>query len=216
MGTLFRTTEHGHPHQRHWHLARHEQTRLKNLELLINACGPFSRKDDDSNEHNDNHEYMIDSGCCGHVCPQRFAPPFRVTSTSNIMAVAANHVRQTATGADEHITFVRKPLLSKSTLKHLGITMIFGYDIFRSISVTAIRNGSRTINMRTCRGRFADEVRHQKTMVTSGRSVPNKVDEEVYVWPGDEANGCVNGERRAVAHADQAGSLDDTSGDASS
>ena len=55
-------------------------------------CGLFSRKDDDSNEHNDNHDLMIDSGCCGHVCPQRFAPPFRVTSTSNIMAVAANHV----------------------------------------------------------------------------------------------------------------------------
>ena len=109
-----------------------------------------------------------------------------------------------------HITFVRKPLLSKSTLKHLGITMIFGYDIFRSMSVTAIRNGSRTINMRICRSRLADEVRHQKAMVISGKSVPNKVDEEVYVGPGDEPNGCLDGDRRAMAHA-EAGSLDDTS-----
>ena len=90
--------------------------------------------------------------------------------------------------------------------------MIFGYDIFRSISVTAIRNGSRTINMRICRSRLADEVRHQKAMVISGKSVPNKVDEEVHVGPGDEAKGCLDGDQRAMAHADQAGSLDDTLG----
>ena len=38
------------------------------------------------------HEWMIDSGCFGHVCPPWFAPQFPKVSSTNIEAVAANNV----------------------------------------------------------------------------------------------------------------------------
>ena len=38
------------------------------------------------------HELMIDSGCFGHVCPPWFAPQFRMVSSTNVEAVAANNV----------------------------------------------------------------------------------------------------------------------------
>ena len=67
--------------------------------------------------------------------------------------------------------------------------------------------------MRFCRADFADDVRHQTGMVITGKSSTNKVDEEVHVRPGDEAKGCFDGDRRAIADVDQAGSLDDISGE---
>ena len=38
------------------------------------------------------HELMIDSGCCGHVCPPWFAPQFPMVSSTNVKVVAANNV----------------------------------------------------------------------------------------------------------------------------
>ena len=35
---------------------------------------------------------MIDSGCFGHVFPQRFAPQFPMVSSTNVQVVAANNV----------------------------------------------------------------------------------------------------------------------------
>ena len=60
--------------------------------------------------------------------------------------------------------------------------------------------------------RFADGTPPRKGMVLTGERVPNDVDEEVYEGgEGDEpsvAREASDGERRAIADADQAGPLD--------
>ena len=38
------------------------------------------------------HEFIINSGCFGHVCPPWFAPQFPMFSSTNVHAVAANNV----------------------------------------------------------------------------------------------------------------------------
>ena len=43
-------------------------------------------------EQTNDHEFLIDSGCCGHVCPPWCALQFLVTSASNVNAAAANQV----------------------------------------------------------------------------------------------------------------------------
>ena len=94
-------------------------------------------------EQDEDHEFMIDSGCYGHVCPPWFAPQFPLVSSSNVEAVAANnkalrHYGQkvvyghvTANSGRRvliQITFdvmsVRKPPLSTSALKRLGVTFL--------------------------------------------------------------------------------------------
>ena len=86
-------------------------------------------------ERVDDHELMIASGCCGHVCPPRFAPQIPVTSASNIKAVALQHYGQEAvyghvtTNSGRrvlvHITFdVRRPLLITSALKRQVFTIV--------------------------------------------------------------------------------------------
>ena len=83
-------------------------------------------------ERVDDHELMIASGCCGHVCPSRFAPQIPVTSASNSKAVALHHHVTTNSGrrVSVQITFdvmsVRRPLLIiTSALKRRGKS-IFG------------------------------------------------------------------------------------------
>ena len=94
------------------------------------------------------HELMIDSGCCGHVCPPRFAPQFPMVSSTNVDGVAANNValqhygqKWLMTNSGKRIliqitfdvTNVRKPLLSTSALKRRGVTIIFNHDYDRII-----------------------------------------------------------------------------------
>ena len=38
------------------------------------------------------HEWMIDSGCFGQICPPCFAPQFPLVSSTNVDAVAAHNV----------------------------------------------------------------------------------------------------------------------------
>ena len=47
---------------------------------------------DQSCNNTEGHEFMIDSGCFGHVCPPLFAPQFPMLSSTNVEAVAANNL----------------------------------------------------------------------------------------------------------------------------
>ena len=48
--------------------------------------------EDQSDWQTEEHELMTDSGCFGHVCPPWFAPQFRMVSSRNVEAVAANNL----------------------------------------------------------------------------------------------------------------------------
>ena len=48
--------------------------------------------EDQSGWKTEEHDLMIDSGCCGHVCPPWFAPQFPMVSSTIVEAAAANNV----------------------------------------------------------------------------------------------------------------------------
>ena len=149
-----------------------------------------------------------------------FAPQFPMVSSTNVEAVAANNVAlqhygqkvvhgHVMTNSGKRIliqnTFdvmnVRKPLLSTSALKHLGVTIIFNHDydriIFRSETVNLVSHDCHS---------------YLHVTLTNGiLNTTNDVDEEVYGNDGaerDEAQEASAGDRRAIADADQAGQLD--------
>ena len=183
-------------------------------------------------EQGEEHELMIDSGCYGHVCPPLFAPQFPLVSSSNVEAVAANNEALRHCGQKVEyghvttnsgrrvliqITFdvmsVRKPFLSTSALKRRGATIIFNNDydriIFWKKTVNVVSHDCHSYLCLT----LANGVPHRKAMVMvmAGENVTNDVDEEVYVGDGvlgQEAQEASSDDRRAVAHADQAGQLD--------
>ena len=172
---------------------------------------------------------MIDPGCFGHVCPPWFATKFPVVSASNVEAVAANDVAlqhygqkvvyghvTTTSGRHVliHITFdmmsVCKPLLSTSALKRRGVAIIFSHDydriIFRNETVNLVSHESHSY----LRVTMTSGVPHRKAMVMTRENVSMDVDEEEYAADGDEmpeAREALDGDRRAVADADQAGQL---------
>ena len=103
--------------------------------------------EDQSNCETEEHEFMIDSGCFGHVGPPWLAPQFPTVSSTNVVAVAANNVAlqhygqkvvygHVTTNSGRRILFritfdvmcVRRPLLSTSALKRRGVTIIFNQD----------------------------------------------------------------------------------------
>ena len=172
---------------------------------------------------------MIDPGCFGHVCPPWFAAQFPVVSASNVEAVAANDValqhygqkvvygHVTTTSGRQvliQITFgvmsVAKPLLSTSALERRGVAIIFNHDydriIFRNETADVVSHDSHSY----LRVMLANGVPHRKAMVMTGENVSMDVDEEEYSADGDEmpeAREASDGDRRAVADADQAGQL---------
>ena len=146
------------------------------------------------------HEFMIDSGCYGHVCPPWLAPQFSLVRSSNVEAVAASNEALRHYGQEVfcghvttnsgrrvfiQITFdvmsVRKPLLSTSALKRRGATIIFNHDydriIFWSETVDLISHDCHSYLCLT----LANGIPHRKAMVMAGENVSNDVDEEVYV-----------------------------------
>ena len=163
------------------------------------------------------HELMIDSGCFGHVC-------------TAIQAVAANNVALQHYGQKVvyghvmknsgkriliQITFdvmnLRKLLLSTSSLKHRGGTIIFNHDydliIFRNETVNLVSHDCHSyLHVILTNG-----IPPCKTLVIAGENATNDVDEEVYDNDGDERNEAREasvGHRRAITDADQAGQLD--------
>ena len=162
-------------------------------------------------------ELMIDSGCYGHVCPPWFAPQFPLVGCTNVEAVTANNATLRHNGrkvVNGHVTTnsgrqiliqitfdvmsVRKPLLSTSARKRRGVTIIFNHDYDRVISL------NETVNLIShdcfCYQRLAlaSGVPRRKATVMAGENV----------CEGQEAQEATAGDRRAVAHADQAGQLD--------
>ena len=180
-------------------------------------------------EQADTQELMIDSGCFGHVAPPWFAPQFPVVSASTVEAAAANDValqHYGQKGVDRHVTTtsgrrvskqitcgvmsVRKPLLSTSALKRRRVTINFNHHYdrinFRTETVHLVSNGCHSCLRIT----LANGVPHRKAMVMTGENVSMNVDDEVYTADGDEmpeAQEASDGDRRAIADADQAGQL---------
>ena len=103
---------------------------------------------------------------------------------------------------------VRKPLLFTCALKRQGVTTIFNHDYDRII----FWNETANLVSHDCHSylhvRLAGGTPLRKAMVMTGESVSHDVDEEVYEGECDEvseAREASDGERRAVADADQAG-----------
>ena len=186
--------------------------------------------EDQSDWNTEEHEFMIDSGCFGHVCPPWFAPQFPMVSSTNVEAVAANNVALQHYGQKVvyghvmtnsgrriliQITFdvmnVRKPLLSASALKHLGVTIIFNHDydriIFRNETVNLVSHDCHSYLHIT----LTNGIPPRRALVMAGENATNDVEEEVYGNDGaerHEAQEASAGDRRAIADADQAGQLD--------
>ena len=173
---------------------------------------------------------MIDSVCFGHVCPPWFAPQFRMVSSTDVEAVAANSVAlqhcgqkvvhgHVMTNSEKRILFqitfdvmnVRKPLLSTSSRKHRGVTTIFNHDfdriIFRNETVNLVSHDCHSYLHIT----LTNGIPPRKALVMAGENATNDVDEEVCGNAGDErheAQEASAGDRRSIADADQAGQLD--------
>ena len=178
---------------------------------------------------------MIDYRCFGHIWPPWFAPHFPMVSSTNVEAVSVNNVALQHYGQQVvygrvmtysgkriliQITFdvmnVRKPLLSTSSLKHRGVTIIFNHDydriIFRHETVNLVSHHCHSYLHIT----LANGIPARKAMVMAGENAASDVDEEVYDNDGaerHEAREAPAGDRRAIADAYQAGELD-ISGDA--
>ena len=172
------------------------------------------------------HELVIDSGCYGHVCPPWFAPQSPLVGCPNIESVTANNATLRHYGREVvyghvttnrgrqiliQITFdvmsVRKPLLGTSALKRRGVTIIFNHDydriLFRNETVNLISLDCHSYLHLT----LADGIPRRKAVVTTGENVSIDVDEEVYAADGNEiseAREASDGDRRAIADADQA------------
>ena len=77
--------------------------------------------EDQSDCKTEEHELMIHSGCCGHVCPPWFAPQFPMVSSIIVEAVAANNVALQHYGQKVvygHVT--------TNTLQHYGQRVVYG------------------------------------------------------------------------------------------
>ena len=153
-----------------------------------------------------------------------------MVSSFNVEAVAANSVALQHYGQKVvyghvmtnsgkrilvQITFgvmsVRKPLLSTSSLKHRGVTIIFNHDYDRIICRL------ETVNLvsHDCHSYMhvilTNGILPCKVLVMAGENATNDVDEEVHDNDGaerNEAREASAGDRRAIADADQAGQLD--------
>ena len=161
--------------------------------------------EDQSNCKTEEHELMTDSGCFGHVCPPWSAPQFPMVSSTNVEAVAANNVALQHCGQKVvkghvmansgglfliQITFYvmneRKTLLSTSTLKHRGVTIIFNHDydriIFRDETVNLISHDCHSYLHIT----LANGIPPRKARLTAGETAANDVNEEIYGNDGAE------------------------------
>ena len=187
-------------------------------------------REDQSDWKTEEHELMIDSGCFGHVCPPWFAPQFPMVSSTNVESVAANNValqhygqkvvyglamtnsgRRILIQITLDVMNVRKPLLSTSELEHRGVTNIFNHDYDRII----FRNETENLVSHDCHSylhiTLTNAIPPRKPMVMAGENAANDVDEEVYGNDGaerHEVQEASDGDRRAIADADQAGQLD--------
>ena len=111
---------------------------------------------------------------------------------------------------------VRKPFLSTSALKHLGVTIVFNHNYDRII----FRNETVNFVSHDCHSHLhitlSTGIQPRKAMVMAGETAAHDVDEEVCSNDGaerHEAQEASAGDRRAIADADQTGQLD-TSGEA--
>ena len=124
--------------------------------------------------------------------------------------VTATSGRQNLQHITSVVMSVRKPLRSPSALRRRRVTIIFSHDYDRIF----FRNDTANLVSHDChsylRVTLANGIPPRIAMGMTAENVSYDVDEEVYAGDGDamsEAREASDGDRRAIADADEAGQM---------